>query len=759
MKPRTPLHDTSLHDTLWYTKPASRWEEALPLGNGRLGAMVWGGRDEELLDLNEDTLWSGFPRDTINYEAARALPRVRELLANRQWREAQSLVERSMLGVRCESFQPLGRLRVQNPLGGARTTGFRRGLDLSEAVAFAPGREAFVSGADQVIALRWRGASELRVSFECPHPHQLSWEEGDLLLTGRCPSHVADNWKGDHPWPVVYEEGLGTRFCARVRVQTDGTCKAQAGTMAIRGASTVIVLVVASGNVAGPPEQRCRQDLEAVEGRDWDGLKKRHVRDHRGFYDRMSLELGASSREDLPTDERLAHFAQGAADEGLVALYARFGRYLLAACSRPGTEPAHLQGLWNPHVMPPWNSDYTTNINTPMNYWPAEAANLADCHQPLFRLIAELEPPGRRVARLHYGCGGWAAHHNVDFWRMATPTDGDASWAFWPLGGAWLATHLLEHWRFGLDRSFLRDQAWPLLRGACEFVLDWLVEGAGGQLTTSPSTSPENRFLVDGMPTAVAVGSTLDHSLIRHLLEGLLEAEAELATGDALVHRARQALERLPRMPLSPQGRVQEWADDLPEAEPGHRHFSSLFGLYPGNEVAPEDFELREACRATIARRLEHGGGHTGWSCAWLINLQARLGDGEAAAAAVRKLLTRSTLPNLLDDHPPFQIDGNFGGLAGILEMLCQSHTGVIHLLPALPTAWNEGRVRGLRARGGYTVDFQWFGGRLGRVNVVAQHPGPCRLAWPGGRAERVLTAGQTWTLDLHHIETTGAVP
>lgn len=751
MKPRN-----NLHDTLWYTKPASRWEEALPLGNGRLGAMVWGGLDEEVLDLNEETLWSGFPRDTVNYDAARALSRVRELLAERNWTSAQALIERSMLGVRCESYQPLGQLRVRRLTPQGRPAGgFRRGLDLAEGIAFAPGREVLVSGADRVLALRWVNPGDLVLTFSCPHPHQLAFEDGtDLILTGRCPSHVADNWKGDHPWPVVYEEGLGIRFCARVAVVAgEGTLAwdAEDQTLTIRDSQAVTVLVSASGNVAGPPEDQCRQDL-AARDRDWELLRRRHVRDHRTYYDRMQIEFGArpASQETLPTDERLAAFAKGGSDPGLVALYARFGRYLLAACSRTGSEPAHLQGIWNPHVMPPWSSDYTTNINTPMNYWPVEAANLADCHEPLFRLIAELQGPGGRVARLHYGCGGWAAHHNVDFWRMATPSDGDASWAFWPLGGVWLAGHLLEHWRFGLDRSFLRDTAWPLVRGACEFALDWLVEGPSGTLTTSPSTSPENRFLTSaGSPAAVAVGSTLDHSLIRHLLEGFVEAEAALATGDPLVSRASAALLRLPPMPVSDQGRILEWAEDLPETEPGHRHFSPLFGLYPGNEVAPDDLPLRQACRATIVRRLEHGGGHTGWSCAWLVNLWARLADGAAAEAAVRKLLTRSTLPNLFDDHPPFQIDGNFGGLAGILEMLCQSHSGEIRLLPALPAAWPEGQIKGHRARGGNTADYQWARGRLVRASVRSTHQGLCRLVWPGGRAERILGAGETWVLEL----------
>jgi alpha-L-fucosidase 2 len=716
--------------------------------------MVWGGLDEEVLDLNEDTLWSGFPRDTVNYDGVRFLPQVRNLLTQGRWTEAQALLERTMLGVRCESYQPLGTLRVRRQ--GASVPGeFRRGLDLATGIAFAPARQVLVSGADQVVALRWEAPGDFSIVLECPHPHHVqSLEGGDFLLTGRCPTHVADNYRRDHPLPVLYEEGLGIRFCAQVSVQHDGTAAwdPAACRLTVTGTSALTILLAASGNVAGPAEDRCALALDRAASRSWEDLRRRSTRDHRSFFDRMDLSLGVPDpvAEALPTDERLELLRKGAPDLGLVALYARYGRYLLISCSRPGTEAAHLQGIWNPHVMPPWNSDYTTNINTPMNYWPAEAANLADCHEPLFRLLEELEEPGRRVARIQYGCGGWVAHHNVDFWRMATPTDGDASWAFWPLGGIWLSTHLMEHWRFGGDRTFLRDRAWPLLKGAAEFALDWLVPGPGGELTTSPSTSPENRFLTpEGKPAAVGIGSTLDHSLIRTILTDLIEADGHLETGDPLVARALESLGRVPAMKPSAQGRVAEWAADLPEAESGHRHFSPLFGLFPGNEVAPTDGPLRDACRATLVRRLEHGGGHTGWSCAWLVNLWARLGDGESAGAAVRRLLTQSTLPNLLDDHPPFQIDGNFGGLAGVLEMLCQSHRGEIWLLPALPAAWSEGSIRGLRARGGFALDFRWAEGTLVWVAVTASWGGECRLAWPGGRVQSTLTAGQTWTPEL----------
>jgi len=736
---------------LWYRKGASRWEEALPVGNGRLGAMVWGRVDEEILDLNEDTLWSGFPRDPVNYEAARSLAAVRELLTARRWAEAQSLVESAMLGARCESYQPLGRLTVRS--AAAPATDFRRGLDLADGIAFAPGRQVFASAADQVVVVRWDRPGDVEVLVTCPHPHDLSFEGGrDLVLSGRCPSHVADNYRGDHPHPVVYEEGLGMRFAARAAVLSDGGTAhwdQASGVLRVAGASALTVVLTASGNWSGPAEARCRRDLEDALSRSYEVLRRRHLKDHRSLWDRFDLDLGPGP-DHLPTDERLEALGRGRLDPALVALYARYGRYLMMACSRPGTEAANLQGIWNPHVSPPWCSDYTTNINTPMNYWPTEAANLADCHEPLFRLLSELEAPGRRVARLHYGCGGWTAHHNVDFWRSAGPSDGDASWAFWPLAGVWLSTHLMEHWRFGRDLSFLRDQAWPLMAGAAEFALDWLVEGPDGTLTTSPSTSPENRWLTaDGTPVAVTIGSAMDRSLIRHLLEDLVEAGAVLGNGSPLVVRAAEALPQIPGMHIGTHGRVLEWGDEVPEAEPGHRHFSPLFGLYPGREVGRNDSDLRAACRATILRRLEHGGGHTGWSCAWLINLFARLEDGESAGAAVRKLLVQSTLPNLLDDHPPFQIDGNFGGLAGVLEMLCQSHDGMIRLHPAWPASWGEGRVQGLRARGGFVLDLAWSGGILTRGQVRASVEGACRLVWPQGQAERFLGAGEVWSLSF----------
>ncbi|HEX8958525.1 MAG TPA: glycoside hydrolase N-terminal domain-containing protein, partial [Solirubrobacterales bacterium] len=756
--------------TLWYRQPAASWNEALPVGNGRLGAMVFGGLEVERLQLNEDTLWSGCPAACDNPAAKDALADVRRLiLEERRYAEGGEATRR-MQGPFSESYEPLGDLRLHFP-GHAAATHYRRDLDLDSAIASVSyelggvsyRREVIASHPDQSIVIRVTASKPGAVSFEAtltsPHPSRVEPRgEADLALAGRAPARAAPIYRKVAN-PIAYDEaeGRGMRFEARVRVMADGGKVVQGPRgVEVRGAdSATLFLAAATGfrgfaampdAPAGEVDERCAAALDRASAKPYDRLRADHVSDHQALFRRVRLDLGAG-RPDLPTDERLRQVV-ATPDPGLVALYFQYGRYMLIASSRPGTQAANLQGIWNEEVRPPWSSNYTININLQMNYWPAEVANLPELSEPLYRLIEELAERGVGTAAANYGCRGWVAHHNTDLWRSSGPVgdygSGDPRWAMWPMAAPWLCQHLWDHYLFSGDLTFLGERAYPLMRGAAEFLLDWLVEDGAGRLITCPSTSPENAFYTaDGEVATVSAASTMDLMLVRDLFTSCVEASEALGVDADLRARLETALSRLYPYQVGKSGYLQEWWEDFAEPEPGHRHISHLWGLYPGREISLSlTPALAEAARRSLERRLAHGGGHTGWSAAWIVLFWARLRAPEQAHAMLSQLLVKSSLPNLFDSHPfdtplgaVFQIDGNFGATAAIAELLLQSHEGEICLLPALPEQWPTGSVRGLRARGGLEVDLEWQAGHATVCRLRGTRATTARIRPPEGQS------------------------
>ncbi|WP_372662489.1 glycoside hydrolase N-terminal domain-containing protein [Cohnella sp.] len=746
------MNEAARRQRLWYKQSAKDWNEALPIGNGRLGAMVFGAVNNERFQLNEDSLWYGGPRDRNNRDALPNLPKIRELILTGKPQEAQELACMAMSGIpeSQRHYAPLGDLQLCFASSDSSPVDYRRELDLQsgmvrisymqEGVRYT--REAFASYPDQVIVIRLTADQPGRLTFRARWDRQRyryldgieSWGSDGFMMSG--------NGGG--------EGGVAFRAVMKA-VARGGSCRTIGEYLLVDQADEVTLFIAASTTFRSPdPEQASKTVIESATRKSFAELLERHVSDYRSFFDRVELEIENpnGNKDGLATDERLAGIGQGQEDPGLVSLYFQFGRYLLISSSRPGSLPANLQGIWNPHFLPPWDSKFTININTQMNYWLAENCNLAECHLPLFDMIERMREPGTVTAAVMYGCRGFTAHHNTDLWADTAPQDTVPPATFWPMGAAWLCLHLWEHYEFGRDETFLTE-VYPTLEEAARFLLDYMIEGEDGQLVTCPSVSPENTYVLPGGESGVlCAGASMDFQIIRALFDACIESARILKIDERFSGELVTALNRLPQPAIGRHGQIQEWMEDYEEAEPGHRHISHLFGLYPGEQFTPEKTPgLAAAARVTLERRLAHGGGHTGWSRAWIINFWARLRDADKAHENVRALLAQSTLPNLLDNHPPFQIDGNFGGTAGIAEMLLQSHSGVLHLLPAWPAAWGNGRVRGLRARGGYTVDMVWAQGRLLQAVITAARTGMCRIRVIGADVvEFHAEAGQSYT-------------
>ncbi len=771
---------------LWYNQPASLWVEALPVGNGRLGGMIYGKYDNEVIRLNEESVWAGSKINNNNPQALSKLPEIQEAIFNNQFKKALELSDRYLLGTppQVRSYQPLGNLYINFHHEGEPEL-YKRSLTLNTGIArteFSIGgnkiiQEVFASAPTDIMVIIINSDRSIDCDINLSRerdtaslPRDRSGRKRPVLTHYINEYSNADGIAGfrgqivDFDSPLKGPGGEHMRYSAAMKLLegSKGSLPLKSDTSAgfsVRSAKRIVIVLTGATDyniekldfdTTKDPFRICMDKITNASRYTSRELKKIHEQDHRQMFDRVKFSLGEDTNKETPTDERLNKIKKGGTDDNLIPVYFQYGRYLLMNSSRkPGVLPANLQGIWNDQFDAPWNADFHTNINLQMNYWPAEVCNLPETSEILTVFMEKLTVPGTVTAKEMYGADGWTLHHLTDPFGRTGVADG--VWGITPMDGPWMTFPVYEHFLFTADTAFLKDKAYPMLKGAAEFVLDFLVESPEGYLVTNPSHSPENNFRVPetGEVSALTYAATTDIELVNALFDYCIEAAGIQGKDKELVSRLLEAKRRLPPIQINSKGVIQEWIKDYDEPEPGHRHMSHLLGLYPMAQFTPETPELFKAAKATIERRLSFGGGHTGWSRAWIVNLFARLQDGEKAYENLIGLLRKSTLTNLFDTHPPFQIDGNFGGTAGIAEMLIQSHNGIIRLLPAIPEAWKTGEVEGLCARGGFVISMKWDEGKMQNAKIFSARGGKCRVEYDGKQQEISLKAGEEKTISF----------